>query len=77
MVNLLSKVVGQEIAERAIRMTKKLFEENVEVVSLSLNQEERLLLNQCVNFFGDDAWHAVGANIRHSSDSRAHCTSVS
>ena len=66
-LDLLSKVVDRNTADRAVNMMEKIVEEEVEVTNLTLDQDERLLLNECSQFFGVDAWHAVGANIQHSA----------
>lgn len=70
MSTLLSKVVGKEVADRVVRMSEKVTEEEVEVMHLMLEQEERLLLTGCRHLFEDDAWHAVGANIQHSTQAQ-------
>ena len=60
-VTLLSRIVDRECAERV---------QDVEVVELRLDQEERLNLNECSCYFEDDAWLAVGANIQHSTEAQ-------
>lgn len=76
-LDLLSKVVDRNTADRAVNMIEKIVEEEVEVTNLALDQDERLLLNECSQFFYADAWHAVGANIQHCCNSRTYCACLS
>jgi hypothetical protein len=69
-LDLLSKLVDRNTAERAVNMMTRIVEEEVEVVNVTLDQGERLLLNECSQFFDVDAWHAVGANIQHASETQ-------
>lgn len=69
-VNLLSRIVDRDCAERVVRLSEKIKEQDVEVVELRLDQEERLRLNECSFYFEDDAWLAVGANIQHSTETQ-------
>lgn len=67
---LLTKIAGTQAAENAINsLEKKIEEEDVEVVNLLLTEEERILLySSCKDFFTDDAWLAVGENLKHCND---------
>ena len=69
-VKLLSKIVDRECAERVVTLSNKIKEQDVEVVELRLDQEERLNLNECSCYFEDDAWLAVGANIQHPTETQ-------
>lgn len=69
-VALLSRIVDRECAERVVTLCDKIKEQDVEVVELRLDQEERLNLNECSCYFEDDAWLAVGANIQHSTEAQ-------
>ena len=69
-VTLLSRIVDRECAERVVRLSDKIKEQDVEVVELRLDQEERLNLNECSCYFEDEAWLAVGANIQHSTEAQ-------
>ena len=68
-LDLLSKVVDRNTADRAVNMMERIVEEEVEVevTNFTLDQDERLLLNECSQLFYVVAWHAVGANIQHSA----------
>ena len=66
---VLSKILGEEEANNVLHCGKVASEENVEVMDLTLNQNERLILYlSCKHFFDQDAWSAVGSNIKHRSD---------
>lgn len=69
-VTLLSRIVDRECAERVVRLSDKIKEQDVEVEELRLDQEERLNLNECSCYFDDDAWLALGANIQHSTEAQ-------
>ena len=69
-VALLSRIVDRECSERVVTLCDKIKEQDVEVVELRLDQEERLNLNECSCYFEDDAWLAVGANIQHSTEAQ-------
>lgn len=69
-VTLLSRIVDRQCAERVVRLSDKIKEQDVEVVELRLEQEERLRLNEYSFYFEDDAWLAVGANIQHSTEAQ-------
>lgn len=69
-VTLLSRIVDRQCAERVVRLSDKIKEQDVEVVELRLDQEERLRLNEYIFYFEDDAWLAVGANIQHSTEAQ-------
>ena len=69
-VTLLSRIVDKECAERVVALCDKIKEQDVEVVELRLDQEERLNLNECSCYFEDDAWLAVSANIQHSTEAQ-------
>ena len=69
-VTLLSRIVDRQCAERVVRLSDKITEQDVEVVELRLDQEERLRLNEYSFYFEDDAWLAVGANIQHSTEAQ-------
>lgn len=68
-IRLLTAVAGEASATRALQNVRPISEEEVEVVDLHLPQEDRLLLySNCRCYFDDDAWQAVGGNLRHSND---------
>ena len=60
--------MDRQCAERVVRLSDKIKEQDVEVVELRLDQEERL--NEYSFYFEDDAWLAVGANIQHSTEAQ-------
>lgn len=69
-VTLLSRIVDRQCAERVVRLSEKIKEQDVDVVEFRLDQEERLRLNEYSFYFEDDAWLAVGANIQHSTEAQ-------
>ena len=75
-VTVLSRIVDRECAERVVRLSDKIKEQDVEAVELRLDQEERLTLNECSCYFEDDAWLAVGANIQHSTEAQGLIVAV-
>ena len=74
-VALLAKISDNEMAHRVVESSEKITEEKVEVL-LFVDEQERLLLNHCSQFFDDDAWLAVGVNIQHSSQRQGLIISV-
>ncbi|XP_028416720.1 uncharacterized protein LOC114540925 [Dendronephthya gigantea] len=64
---LLSCIAGTQVAEDAIgRAEKKIKKEDVKVQNFVLTEAERALLySSCEDFFQEDAWLAVGRNIKH------------
>lgn len=69
-VTLLSRIVDRQCVERVVRLSEKIKEQDVEVVELRLDQEERLRLNEYSFYFEDDAWLAVGTSIQHSTEAQ-------
>ena len=66
---VLSKILGEEEANNVLYHEKITSEENVEVIDLALNQNERLILYlSCKSYFDQDAWCAVGSNLQHTLD---------
>ena len=66
---VLSKILGEGEAKNVLHCGKVASEENVEVMDLTLNQNERLILYlSCKHFFNQDAWSAVRSNIKYRSD---------
>jgi membrane-bound lytic murein transglycosylase len=62
---VLCKILGEDEANNVLHCRKIASEENVEVMDLTLNQNERLILYL---FFSQDAWCSVGSNINHRSE---------
>jgi hypothetical protein len=63
----LQKICGEEISKRIIGGCPKVKEEEVEVINLQLNQNERLALHgECASYFEKGAWIAAGHNLTHS-----------
>ncbi|XP_028407854.1 uncharacterized protein LOC114540133 [Dendronephthya gigantea] len=66
---VLSKILGKKEANNVLYGGMVASEENVEVIDLTLNQNERLILYlSCKSYFDQDAWCAVGSNIQHRLD---------
>ena len=67
--SLLEKIVGIDSAKKALQNKgDKILEEDVEVVNLTLTDEEKALLYTCgLEYFSPDAWLAVGHNMQHST----------
>ena len=67
--SLLEKIVGIDSAKKALQNKgDKILEEDVEVVNLTLTDEEKALLYTCgFEYFSPDAWLAVGHNMQHST----------
>ena len=73
--SLLTKIVGAEVAKRVLTSSttnQKIKEDEVEVLNLVLNEEERILLySLCPDlYFTHDAWLAVGHNMEHCEDEK-------
>ena len=71
--NLLTKIAGVEATECALRSEspEKIKESDVEVLNLEFSEEEKILLySKCKENFTEDAWLAVGKNMKHYHDER-------
>ena len=65
LLHILSKIVDLRVAEDALNNGKVIEEHQLEVVNLSLTNEDILvLLGQGRQYFASDAWQALGANVK-------------
>ena len=70
---LLTKIAGANAAECSLRREspQKIEESDVEVINLELLEEEKILLySRCKPNFTEDAWVAVGKNMKHSQEEK-------
>ena len=70
---LLTKIAGANAAECSLRREspQKIEESDVEVINLELSEEEKILLySRCKPNFTEDAWVAVGKNMKHSQEEK-------
>lgn len=68
-LRVLSQVASLNVAKHALAGTKKVGEEDIEVVNLELQQEDRLILQGCCStYFTEDAEAAIAHNIIHVKD---------
>ena len=67
--NLLQKIAGLDSAKKALQDEgEQILEEDVEVVNLTLTDEEKAVLyTGGSEYFSPDAWLAVGHNMQHST----------
>ena len=67
--SLLQKIAGLDSAKKALQDEgEKILEEDVEVVNLTLTDEEKAVLYTCGSeYFSPDAWLAVGHNMQHTT----------
>jgi hypothetical protein len=65
-IKLLKKIVDSEIAKQAVYQHILITEEKIELLNVSLSQEERLLLlGKARPFFDLDAWVTLGGTLKH------------
>lgn len=62
---ILTKICGEEVAKRVLSGGPKVKEDEVEVVSLALDDQERMQLHKMLSYFEDDALLAIRENLLH------------
>lgn len=68
-LRVLSEVVEKTVAERALGETHTIEEQDIEVINLQLQQEDRLILQgYCCKYFTEDAKKAFSQNLQHLED---------